>query len=85
MTRPRLPLLRAATRLAALALATAGVLLTVATPASAAVPTGRYVALGDSYTAGPLTPPRSTSTAYGPTATTRRWWRRPPVRRRSPT
>ncbi|MDG4809585.1 SGNH/GDSL hydrolase family protein [Micromonospora sp. WMMD1120] len=56
MTRPRLPLLRAATRLAALAVATAGVLLTVATPASAAVPTGRYVALGDSYTAGPLIP-----------------------------
>jgi lysophospholipase L1-like esterase len=56
MTRPRLPLLRPATRLAALALATAGVLLTVATPASAAVPTGRYVALGDSYTAGPLIP-----------------------------
>ncbi|WFE54643.1 SGNH/GDSL hydrolase family protein [Micromonospora sp. WMMD1155] len=56
MTRPRLPLLRSATRLAALALATAGVLFTVATPASAAVPTGRYVALGDSYTAGPLIP-----------------------------
>ncbi|AVT28416.1 MULTISPECIES: SGNH/GDSL hydrolase family protein [unclassified Plantactinospora] len=56
MTRPRLRLLRTATRLAALAVATAGVLLTVATPASAAVPTGRYVALGDSYTAGPLIP-----------------------------
>ncbi|MET8283300.1 SGNH/GDSL hydrolase family protein [Micromonospora sp. NPDC005174] len=56
MPRPRLPLLRAATRLAALAAATAGVLLAVATPASAAVPTGRYVALGDSYTAGPLIP-----------------------------
>jgi lysophospholipase L1-like esterase len=56
MTRPRLLLLRAATRFAALAVATAGVLLTVATPASAAVPTGRYVALGDSYTAGPLIP-----------------------------
>ncbi|WP_328534637.1 SGNH/GDSL hydrolase family protein [Micromonospora zamorensis] len=56
MTRPRLPLLRSATRLAALALATAGVLLTVATPASAAVPAGRYVALGDSYAAGPLIP-----------------------------
>ncbi|MFC3499513.1 SGNH/GDSL hydrolase family protein [Micromonospora krabiensis] len=56
MTRPRLPLLRAATRFAALAVATAGVLLTVATPASAALPTGRYVALGDSYTAGPLIP-----------------------------
>ncbi|TNH21016.1 SGNH/GDSL hydrolase family protein [Micromonospora orduensis] len=56
MTRPRLRLLRAAARLAALATATVGVLLTVATPASAAVPTGRYVALGDSYTAGPLIP-----------------------------
>ncbi|RKN47697.1 SGNH/GDSL hydrolase family protein [Micromonospora endolithica] len=56
MPRPRLPLLRAATRLAALAAATAGVLLAVAAPASAAVPTGRYVALGDSYTAGPLIP-----------------------------
>ncbi|MET8234647.1 SGNH/GDSL hydrolase family protein [Micromonospora sp. NPDC005298] len=56
MTRPRLPLLRAAARLAALATATAGVLLAVATPASAAVPTGRYVALGDSYTSGPLVP-----------------------------
>ncbi|MFI6260634.1 SGNH/GDSL hydrolase family protein [Micromonospora zamorensis] len=56
MTRPRLPLLRSATRLAALALATAGVLLTVATPASAAVPAGRYVALGDSYASGPLIP-----------------------------
>ncbi|MBQ0980542.1 SGNH/GDSL hydrolase family protein [Micromonospora zamorensis] len=56
MNRPRLPLLRSATRLAALALATAGVLLTVATPASAAVPAGRYVALGDSYAAGPLIP-----------------------------
>ncbi|MFJ6194924.1 SGNH/GDSL hydrolase family protein [Micromonospora sp. NPDC092111] len=56
MTRPRLPRLRAATRLAALAAATTGVLLTVAAPASAAVPAGRYVALGDSYTAGPLIP-----------------------------
>ncbi|GAB3960165.1 hypothetical protein GCM10027614_81310 [Micromonospora vulcania] len=56
MTRPRLPLLRAATRLAALAAATVGVLLTVTTPANAAVPAGRYVALGDSYTAGPLIP-----------------------------
>lgn len=56
MPRPRLPLLRAATRLAALAAATAGVLLAVAAPASAAVPSGRYVALGDSYTAGPLIP-----------------------------
>ncbi|MEH1164025.1 SGNH/GDSL hydrolase family protein [Micromonospora sp. CPCC 205539] len=56
MTRPRMPLLRAATRLAALVAATAGVLLAVTTPASAAVPTGRYVALGDSYTSGPLIP-----------------------------
>lgn len=56
MIRLRLPFPRAAGRLAALAAATAGVLLTVAPPASAAVPTGRYVALGDSYTAGPLIP-----------------------------
>ncbi|MGQ5260898.1 SGNH/GDSL hydrolase family protein [Micromonospora sp. ZYX-F-536] len=56
MTRPRLPILRAATRLAALAAATAGVLLALTTPANAAVPAGRYVALGDSYTAGPLIP-----------------------------
>ncbi|MFF0370703.1 SGNH/GDSL hydrolase family protein [Micromonospora sp. NPDC005087] len=56
MTRPRLPFLPAAARLAALAVATVGVLLAVATPASAAVPAGRYVALGDSYTAGPLIP-----------------------------
>lgn len=56
MTRPRLPLLRAATRLATLALATAGVLFTVATPASAAVPAGRFVALGDSYASAPLVP-----------------------------
>ncbi len=55
MTRPRLPLLRAATRVAAIA-ATAGVLLGFTQPASAAVPAGRYVALGDSYTAGPLIP-----------------------------
>ncbi|MEU1752988.1 SGNH/GDSL hydrolase family protein [Micromonospora matsumotoense] len=56
MPRPRLPLLRAATRTVALAAATAGVLLAAAAPASAAVPTGRYVALGDSYTSGPLIP-----------------------------
>ncbi|MFG2054466.1 SGNH/GDSL hydrolase family protein [Micromonospora sp. NPDC048930] len=56
MIRPRLPLRRAAGRMAALAAATAGVLLAFAPPASAAVPTGRYVALGDSYTAGPLIP-----------------------------
>jgi lysophospholipase L1-like esterase len=30
--------------------------LIIATPAHAAAPTGRYVALGDSYTAGPLIP-----------------------------
>ncbi|MFD2767135.1 SGNH/GDSL hydrolase family protein [Micromonospora eburnea] len=56
MTRPRLPFLRAATRVAAIAATTAGVLLALTQPASAAVPTGRYVALGDSYTAGPLIP-----------------------------
>lgn len=55
MPRSRRPLLRTATRLLALAAATAGVLST-AVPASAAVPTGRYVALGDSYTSGPLIP-----------------------------
>ena len=55
MTRPRLPRLRAATRLAALALATAAV-LAIAAPANAAAPTGRYVALGDSFTSGPLIP-----------------------------
>ncbi|MGK5518206.1 SGNH/GDSL hydrolase family protein [Micromonospora sp. URMC 107] len=56
MTRPRLPLLRAASRLAAFAAATAGVLLAFAAPANAAAPTGRYVALGDSYTSAPLVP-----------------------------
>ncbi|MEU1842632.1 SGNH/GDSL hydrolase family protein [Micromonospora sediminicola] len=56
MNRPRLPIRRTAARLAALAAATAGVLLAVAAPANAAVPTGRYVALGDSYTAAPLVP-----------------------------
>jgi lysophospholipase L1-like esterase len=30
--------------------------LAISTPASAAAPTGRYVALGDSYTSGPLIP-----------------------------
>src|ERR1051326_368878 len=30
--------------------------LTLASPATAAAPTGRYVALGDSYTSGPLIP-----------------------------
>ncbi|WP_320066630.1 SGNH/GDSL hydrolase family protein [Micromonospora sp. RTGN7] len=56
MTRPILPFLRAAGRLAAFAVATAGVLLASGVPASAAVPTGRYVALGDSYAAGSLIP-----------------------------
>lgn len=56
MTRPRLPFLRAAARVAAIAATTAGVLLAFTPQASAAVPTGRYVALGDSYTAGPLIP-----------------------------
>ncbi|WKU06872.1 SGNH/GDSL hydrolase family protein [Micromonospora sp. HUAS LYJ1] len=54
MPRSRRPLLRTATRMLALAAVTAGVLS--AAPASAAVPTGRYVALGDSYTSGPLIP-----------------------------
>ncbi|MFC7549602.1 SGNH/GDSL hydrolase family protein [Plantactinospora sp. GCM10030261] len=56
MIRPRLPFVRTALRTAALAAATAGMLLTFAQPASAAVPSGRYVALGDSFTAGPLIP-----------------------------
>ncbi|MFG1779617.1 SGNH/GDSL hydrolase family protein [Micromonospora sp. NPDC049051] len=56
MTRPRLPFLRAASRLAAFTAATAGVLLALAAPANAALPTGRYVALGDSFTSGPLIP-----------------------------
>ncbi|SBT40264.1 SGNH/GDSL hydrolase family protein [Micromonospora auratinigra] len=54
MNRPRLP--RAAARMAALATTVAGVLLALAPPAAAAVPTGRYVSLGDSYAAGPLIP-----------------------------
>ncbi|MFY1670559.1 SGNH/GDSL hydrolase family protein [Plantactinospora sp. WMMB334] len=56
MTRPRLPFLRVATRVAATLTAATGMLLATTPPASAAVPTGRYVALGDSYTAGPLIP-----------------------------
>ncbi|MDG4800351.1 SGNH/GDSL hydrolase family protein [Micromonospora sp. WMMD980] len=56
MIRPRLSLPRTAARLATLAAATAGLLLAVVAPANAAVPSGRYVALGDSYTAGPLIP-----------------------------
>ncbi|MFI7431206.1 SGNH/GDSL hydrolase family protein [Micromonospora sp. NPDC049836] len=56
MIRPRLPFPRAASRLGALAAVVAGVLLASVTPANAAVPAGRYVALGDSYTAGPLVP-----------------------------
>ncbi|MBM7075125.1 MULTISPECIES: SGNH/GDSL hydrolase family protein [Micromonospora] len=55
MPRSRRPLLRTATRMLAFAAATAGV-LAAAAPVSAAVPTGRYVALGDSYTSGPLIP-----------------------------
>ncbi|WP_422755821.1 SGNH/GDSL hydrolase family protein [Micromonospora sp. WMMD708] len=55
MPRSPRPLLRTAARMLALAAATAGV-LAAAAPASAAVPTGRYVALGDSYTSGPLIP-----------------------------
>ncbi|MFJ8581011.1 SGNH/GDSL hydrolase family protein [Micromonospora sp. NPDC093277] len=55
MTRPRLPFLRATARVAAIA-TTVGALLAFTQPASAAVPAGRYVALGDSYTAGPLIP-----------------------------
>lgn len=54
MNRPRLS--RAAARTAPLAAVVAGVLLASVAPASAAVPTGRYVALGDSYTSGPLVP-----------------------------
>jgi lysophospholipase L1-like esterase len=42
--------------MAVLAAAVAGTLLAAAPPAGAAAPTGRYVALGDSYTAGPLIP-----------------------------
>ncbi|WP_089154331.1 SGNH/GDSL hydrolase family protein [Micromonospora sp. NBS 11-29] len=56
MNRPHLPLARTAARLATLAAATAGVLLAVVAPAHAAVPAGRYVALGDSYTSAPLVP-----------------------------
>jgi lysophospholipase L1-like esterase len=56
MTRPRPPFRRPLARLVALTAATAGALLAVTPPAGAAVPAGRYVALGDSYTAGPLIP-----------------------------
>lgn len=56
MIRPRLASPRAASRLAALVATVAGVLLAFAPPANAAVPTGRYVSLGDSYAAGPLIP-----------------------------
>ncbi|ASW57636.1 SGNH/GDSL hydrolase family protein [Plantactinospora sp. KBS50] len=56
MIRPRLTLARTTARAVALVAATAGVLLAAAPPASAAVPSGKYVALGDSYTAGPLIP-----------------------------
>ena len=40
----------------AFAVTIAGALLALTQPANAAVPTGRYAALGDSYTAGPLIP-----------------------------
>ena len=56
MIRPRLPLLRTAGKMTALAAAVTGVLLTAAVPAVAAAPAGRYVALGDSYTSAPLVP-----------------------------
>ena len=56
MSRPHPPFGRATSRLLAFAAATAGVLLAFTTPVSAAVPAGRYVALGDSYTSGPLIP-----------------------------
>ncbi|MEU4570557.1 SGNH/GDSL hydrolase family protein [Micromonospora sp. NPDC023956] len=56
MTRPRLPFFRATSRLVAVAAATAGVLFAFTAPVSAAVPNGRYVALGDSYTSAPLVP-----------------------------
>lgn len=56
MIRPHLRIRRAAARRTAFAVAIAGVLLAAAPPASAAVPAGRYVALGDSYTAGPVIP-----------------------------
>ncbi|MEV0269973.1 SGNH/GDSL hydrolase family protein [Hamadaea sp. NPDC050747] len=50
MSLPRTSLLAAAAAVAAL------VTLPIATPASAAAPTGKYVALGDSFTSGPLIP-----------------------------
>ncbi|MFB9235702.1 SGNH/GDSL hydrolase family protein [Plantactinospora siamensis] len=56
MIRPRPPFHRTAARMVAFAAATAGALLAVTPPASAAVPAGRYVSLGDSYAAGPLIP-----------------------------
>jgi lysophospholipase L1-like esterase len=52
----RVPLSRTASRLVAVAAAATGLLLAGTAPAGAAVPAGRYVALGDSYTAGPLIP-----------------------------
>ncbi|MGI5183214.1 SGNH/GDSL hydrolase family protein [Dactylosporangium sp. CA-152071] len=42
--------------LLATALLTSGLVLSTPGPAHAAAPTGRYVALGDSYTSGPLIP-----------------------------
>jgi lysophospholipase L1-like esterase len=41
-------------RLCAAAVLAAGLVLATGSPATAAAPTGRYVALGDSYTSGPL-------------------------------
>lgn len=58
-TRRRLPSLhRVATTLlgAATALLATAFAITPASPARAAAPTGRYVALGDSFTSGPLIP-----------------------------
>jgi lysophospholipase L1-like esterase len=43
-------------RIAAILIAAAAVVGTVASPAHAQAPTGRYVALGDSFTSGPLIP-----------------------------
>lgn len=48
--------LAAAATLAVLTVLAAGVAVAVPTAAQAAAPTGRYVALGDSFTSGPLIP-----------------------------
>jgi lysophospholipase L1-like esterase len=47
---------RAVVRVAAAAMLTGAVLAVIPTAAQAAPPTGRYVALGDSFTSGPLIP-----------------------------